>query len=434
LSFEHAAPIVLVASPDWLTRAEPLTRELEATHSGTAILVPPDELSALLTRQPQVAGVVLLGAHELAVAAQRTGRPVVLISPSPPTSKVDGWFPDTPAAEVIKAFFDVRALASGAPIGHRPRRKSDTIVGNSPAINALLHTCSRLAPSAMTVLVTGETGAGKELVARALHYSGPRSARPFVAINCAAIPEGMVEAELFGHARGAFTGAATARAGAFEAAEGGTLFLDEIGELPLTIQPKLLRVLDSGEITRLGTNTPIATSARVVLATNRDLELEAREGRFREDLYYRVGVHTVCVPPLRDRPDDIPLIVKHQLSIIAERERTPVPRLTAAAVAKLYSYSWPGNVRELIGTIERIVLSGGQVIDAEDIVLSKAARGVSGGGAIVPYREAKAEFERVYFERLMRATGGNVTLASTLAKKTRKEIYDGLKRTGLREQ
>ncbi len=433
MSFQQAAPILLVTTPAWTPRSEPLARELEAAHGCAIIEARPEEALSAFAREPHWSGVVLLG-EVSALTPQLGGRdaPVVQISAEPPASKVDGWFPELPEVKVLTTFFSARAPARPAVIGHRPRRKTDTIVGNSSPIHELLHACSRLAPSSLTVLVTGETGSGKELVARALHYSGPRAARPFVAVNCAAIPDTMVESELFGHARGAFTGAVTARAGAFESAEGGTLFLDEIGELPLATQPKLLRVLDSGELTRLGTNTPVASTARVVVATNRDLEVEAREGRFREDLYYRVGVHTLRVPPLRERPDDIPSIVKHHLSVIAERERTSVPRLTAAAVAKLVAYGWPGNVRELIGTVERAVLSAqDQVIDADDIVLPKNGSGAK--AAILSYREAKAEFERNYYEKLMRATNGNVTLASTLAKKTRKEIYDGLKRTGLRE-
>jgi DNA-binding NtrC family response regulator len=307
------------------------------------------------------------------------------------------------------------------------RRKSDMIIGASAAVAQLLGMLDRLAPSSAPVLITGESGTGKELVARALHYSGPRANSAFIALNCAAIPETLFEAELFGYQRGAFTGAVTPRPGAFEAADKGTLCLDEIGELPLSMQVKLLRVLEAGEVTRLGSNTSRKVDARVVAATNRNLQDEAKAGRFREDLFYRLSVYPVHIPPLRDRPEDIAPLVVHWLEEIARRERRATPRLTHAGLEKLLSYRWPGNVRELVNTLERAVLLADlATIDAQHVVLPTNSLPL-----ITSYKEAKEHFERQYFTQLMSAAGGNVSLAAKLSIKTRKEVYDALRRLGM---
>src|SRR6185295_1107343 len=213
------------------------------------------------------------------------------------------------------------------------RRKSDMIIGRSPGIMRVLEALERISASAAAVSITGESGTGKELVARALHYSSPRATAPFIALNCAAIPEQLFEAELFGYVRGAFTGAVATRIGAFEGAHNGTLFLDEIGELPLSLQPKLLRVLERGDVTKLGSNEPRHVSVRVVTATNRELDEEVKANRFRQDLFYRLNVFTVAIPPLRTRTEDVAPLVSHYLSIIAAREqRTSIPRLSPDAL------------------------------------------------------------------------------------------------------
>jgi two-component system, NtrC family, response regulator GlrR len=308
------------------------------------------------------------------------------------------------------------------------RRKTDMIIGNSPAIEQLLRALDRIASSTGSVLVSGESGTGKELVARALHFSGPRAREPFMAINCAAIPETLFEAELFGYQRGAFTGATTSRAGAFESADKGTLFLDEIGELPLSLQVKLLRVLETGQVTRLGSNESRSVSVRVVSATNRELEEEIANGRFREDLYYRLRVFPVHVPPLRSRAEDITPIAHHHLALIAAREKRPVPRLTPAALEKLICHPWQGNVRELINTLERAFILGNP-IDEHHLELTGGRPAAK--PSLTSYRTAKQLFEEDYFDQLMRVTAGNVTFAAKVSKKTRKEIYDALKRVGL---
>jgi two-component system response regulator GlrR len=310
------------------------------------------------------------------------------------------------------------------------------IIGNSVAIRRVLDALRRFASSPTTVTITGASGTGKELVANALHYSSPRASAPFIALNCAAIPESLFEAELFGYVRGAFTGAVSARVGAFEAAHNGTLFLDEIGEIPRTLQPKLLRVLERGEITRLGSNETRRVAVRVVTATNRNLEEEVRAGNFREDLYYRLRVCHVHVPPLRERLEDVGPLVAHHLSIIAAREkRATQPRLSSDALEKLLAYRWPGNVRELVNVLEAaVLLAPADVLEAAHLHFMgslASGAGAPDDGPTLAYREAKARFDADYYERLLRAAHGNVSLAAKLAQKTRKEVYDALRRAGV---
>lgn len=368
--------------------------------------------------------------------------PLVVIGSEPVgLMGVTCWLPSLPDPVVLRTL--VTSLVSAGPAtswkngpkSEEPeprrssppswRRKTDLILGDSRATRLLLHELDRLASSAQLALITGESGTGKELVARALHSCGPRASEPFVALNCAALPEQLVEAELFGYQRGAFTGAVTSRGGAFEAAQKGTLFLDEIGEISKAVQAKLLRVLETNVTTRLGSTEARPFLGRVVAATNRDLEMEVSEGRYREDLYYRLHVFPVQIAPLRERPEDIPPIAAHHISLIAEREKRRTPRLTPGALERLLAHSWPGNVRELVHVLSRAVLvAPGTTIEPEHIVL----RGSREQGAISRYRDAKQRFERDYYAQLMKAAGGNVTLAARLADKTRKEVYDAMKR------
>ena len=236
------------------------------------------------------------------------------------------------------------------------------VVGVSAGLREVTELAARVAPFPSTVLLTGESGSGKEAIARAIHRASPRAAQPFVAVNCGAIPENLLESELFGHEKGAFTGADRARAGLFEEAEGGTLFLDEIGELSLPLQVKLLRVLQERAVRRVGGSGERAIDVRVLAATARDLVAEVREGRFREDLYYRINVVQIHVPPLRTRPEDIPLLAEHFLRRHSTRLGLPTPALPRELVPVLAAYSWPGNVRELENVVERaLILSGGRV-------------------------------------------------------------------------
>jgi two-component system response regulator AtoC len=230
------------------------------------------------------------------------------------------------------------------------------IITRSKLMQDLLGIVKRVAPFKTTVLITGESGTGKELVARALHDNGDRSDRAFVAVNCGAIPEHLLESELFGHKKGAFTDAVTSRKGLFEEADGGTLFLDEVGELPLQVQVKLLRVLQEGKIRRVGESVPVSVDVRIVAATVRDLKAAVQEKRFREDLFYRLNVMPIELPPLRARTEDIPLLIEHFLNIHRRDDRTSLSSVRRDAMADLLEYRWPGNVRELQNVVERIVI------------------------------------------------------------------------------
>ncbi|HEX7336818.1 MAG TPA: sigma-54 dependent transcriptional regulator [Gemmatimonadales bacterium] len=244
-----------------------------------------------------------------------------------------------------------------------------SMIGDSPAIRRLRESIARVAPIPSPVLVMGESGSGKELVARDLHRYGPGPSGPFIAINSAALPENLVESELFGHERGAFTGASATRKGAFEAAERGTLFLDEIGEMPLAVQAKLLRVLEERQVTRLGGHRSIPVEARVVAATNRDLEAEVAAGRFRQDLYFRLGVHVLRVPPLRDRLSDVPELASGFVAAISERFRIRPKKLSSDALDLLMGYDWSrNNVRELRNVVERMIIAAdGDILRAEHV-------------------------------------------------------------------
>jgi len=241
------------------------------------------------------------------------------------------------------------------------------LVGRSKAIGEVLEVVHRVAPTNATVLVRGESGVGKELIARALHFLSPRAEKPFVTVNCAAIPENLLEAELFGYEKGAFTGAYASKKGKFELANGGTLFLDEIGDLPLPLQAKLLRALQEKEIERLGGSKPVKVDVRIVAATNRDLEKLVREGKFREDLYYRLSVIPVFVPPLRERKEDVPVLVKHFLDQLSKEYGKEV-KVSHRVMEAFMRYSWPGNVRELRNVLERmVILDRDGILDEEDL-------------------------------------------------------------------
>jgi len=273
------------------------------------------------------------------------------------------------------------------------------LAGSSPVMRKLRETIARVAPIPSPVLIVGESGSGKEVVAREVHRSsGAKGA--FLAINCAALPHDLVESELFGHERGAFTGAVTLRKGAFESAGGGTLFLDEIGELPLAAQAKLLRVLEQRQVTRVGGTRTIAVDARVVAATNRDLEAEIAAGRFRQDLYYRINVHLLAVPPLRDRLSDVPELAQLLVAEICDRFRVRPRTLSAAALEGLMAYDWRrNNVRELRNTLERMLIaSERETLDAADLPADigdeGAAQRLSTGAEPRSFQELKAEAER----------------------------------------
>lgn len=306
------------------------------------------------------------------------------------------------------------------------------LVGDSPPMQQVYKLIGQFALSDATVLVRGESGTGKELVVDAIHQHSARSMGPLVKINCASIPETLLESELFGHERGAFTHALFRRIGRFEEANGGSLFLDEVGDLPAALQSKLLRALQERTIERLGSNKPIRVDIRLIAATAKDLEKEVAEGRFREDLYYRLNVLTIHLPPLRERKQDIPLLVTHFLNRAGRRMS-----LTPDAMQALCAHDWPGNVRELENVVERaIALAHGGVIGLEQIHFGPApAAGRSSWTELVPedakLDEAVATLERAMIERALRLSGGNKTKAAEILGIHRRFLYEKLRRYGL---
>ena len=249
----------------------------------------------------------------------------------------------------------------------------EEIVGRSPALLQSLEKVSRVAKTDATVLITGETGTGKELIARAIHSASHRHDKPLIKVNCAALPAGLVESELLGHEKGAFSGAISRRVGRFELANGGTIFLDEVGEVPLDVQVKLLRVLQEREFERVGGTHPIKVDVRVIAATNRDLVKSIREGKFRKDLYYRLNVFPISLPPLRDRAGDVPIIVQFLVARFAARVGVRIESVERATMERLDRYSWPGNVRELENVLERaVILSNGPTLEIEPEVFASA--------------------------------------------------------------
>jgi two-component system response regulator HydG len=302
------------------------------------------------------------------------------------------------------------------------RRRS--IVGNSLPWRRMMDVVMQAAPSSATVLIQGESGTGKELLARAIHDHSQRQSGPFVPVNCAAIPETIMEAELFGYERGAFTGAVARRDGRFSLAHGGTLFLDEVGEISPQVQVKLLRVLQEGEFERLGGRTQ-KVDIRLCAATNKDLAVEVQEGRFREDLFYRLNVITVYVPPLRERSDDVPLLADFFLRRYADKNAKEVSNFTRAAMDRLVGYHWPGNVRELENVVERaVVLTKDRVIDEEVLPRGLFESGAAGGQSInVAVGTPLEEVERRLIFETLRRTKGDKRLAAQLLGIATRTIY-----------
>ena len=292
----------------------------------------------------------------------------------------------------------------------RAHRRLSGVIGTSPAFERVLRLVEKVAPTESTVLLTGETGTGKEVIADAIHELSPRAERPLIKVHCAAIPATLLEAQLFGHVRGAFTGAVRDRTGFFGEASGGTLFLDEVGEIPLELQSRLLRVLQTGEVQRIGESRPRRVDVRIVAATHRDLELEVREGRFREDLFYRLHVIPIEIPPLRRRGDDVVLLARHFFARERERQhREDLRGIADDALAALRAWDWPGNVRELENVIERAVaLSDGPSITAEDLPDRLRAAAASGRGAVeITPDMTLREAERVLILAALERAGGN---------------------------
>ena len=317
-------------------------------------------------------------------------------------------------------------------LGDRFDRRN--LIARSAVMERLLETVAQVAPSEATVLITGESGTGKEMIAGAIHFNSFRKDGPFVKINCAAIAETLLESELFGHEKGAFTGADRRKEGKFRQAEGGTIFLDEVSEMSFAMQVKLLRVLQEREVVRVGGDEVIRIDVRVIAATNRDLLSEVAAGRFREDLFYRINVVTLHLPPLRERPEDIPLIAQHYLALFAERNRKEIRGFSPQAMDRLLRHPWPGNVRELMNAVERgVVLSRSEYLGEEEFVLAPSGKipvsdfppeSVAGGGPL-------EEVEKATILKTLEAVGGNMSEAARRLGITRRTLHLKLRKYGM---
>lgn len=351
---------------------------------------------------------------ELAVEAMRLGAFDFITKP---------FVPEVVKAVVRRGCERAALLRENARLKDEVSRLSisDEIIGQSAAIRTLKENISRVAPTGASVLITGETGTGKELVARAIHKGSKRSQHPFVAVNCASFQESLLESELFGHERGAFTGADRARQGLFEAAHRGTLFLDEAGEMSLPLQAKLLRVLMNGEILRVGTTTPRKVDVRVIAATHRDLLQMVKEGTFREDLFYRLAVVPLAIAPLRERPEDLPILIEYISRQVTLELKTPPRSFSPAALEKLIRYNFPGNIRELRNLIERAyILAKGNEISSSDLLLLSPERS---DGASEPAQQD-------FFDSWLNSLPQNVNLRETLETTERELILRALRDSG----
>ncbi|MFN8812847.1 MAG: sigma-54-dependent transcriptional regulator [Acidobacteriota bacterium] len=307
------------------------------------------------------------------------------------------------------------------------------LIGHSAGMREVFRLIEKVAPSRATVLLCGESGVGKDMVARAIHYHSPRRTQPLVKINCGALPENLMESELFGYEKGAFTGATVAKPGKFEQADQGTVFLDEIGDVPLPVQVKLLRVLQEREFERLGSNRTRKQDVRVVAATNVDLRAALEGGRFREDLYYRLNVMPINIPPLRERLEDVPALAGHFLERFGEGRY----RFSVAALEKLLGHRWPGNVRELENVIERsVLLASGELLGAEDIRLEMGPRGRAGGGEglFLPAGMTLDEYEQSILREALKRASGNKSQAARLLGITRNALRYRLSQMGLEDK
>jgi DNA-binding NtrC family response regulator len=386
-------------------------------------------LLALIRRQNAQVPVVVMTAYgsiETAVECMKAGATDFLLKP----------FSLDHLMQVVHKALEVRALRDEnrqlkEELGRR--YEYDNIIGRSEPMQEIFATIERVAPTRATVLLAGESGVGKDLIARAIHFHSPRRDRPLVKINCTAIPENLMESELFGYEKGAFTGAVTSKPGKFEQADTGTVFLDEIGDVPGPIQVKLLRILQEREFERLGSNVTRHTDVRIIAATNQDLRAALEQGTFREDLYYRLNVVPLNIPPLRERKQDIPFLANHFIRKLAADSGSAVESITDAAMERLMAYHWPGNVRELENVIERsLVLCRGSQLDAGDVRLESAPRPRSQNGQhFLPEGLTLDQYEQELIREALRRADGNKSHAARLLGLTRNALRYRLTQMGL---
>jgi DNA-binding NtrC family response regulator len=387
---------------------------------------------SLIRRQNAQVPVVIMTAYgsvETAVEAMKNGATDFLLKP----------FSLDHLMQVVAKALEMRALRDEnrklkEELGRR--YEYDNIIGRSEAMQEIFATIERVAPTRATVLLAGESGVGKDLIARAIHFHSPRRDRPLVKINCSAIPENLMESELFGYEKGAFTGAAAAKPGKFEQADTGTVMLDEIGDVPPAIQVKLLRILQEREFERLGSNVTRHIDVRVIAATNQDLRAALEQGTFREDLYYRLNVVPLNIPPLRERKQDIAFLANHFLQKLAPDSGRPVESISDAAMEKLVGYHWPGNVRELENVIERaLILARGNQLEADDIKLEMAPRARPSGDTnqhhFLPDGMTLDQYEQELIREALRRADGNKSQAARLLGLTRNALRYRLTQMGL---
>jgi nitrogen regulation protein NR(I) len=404
-----------------------------------------DALAKIKQLQPALPVIVMTGQSTTNTAIEATKRGAFDYQLKP-------FEPSEMLATIAKALEAARLMKGRVALDPKTVEPSaDAIVGSSPAMQQLYKAIGRVAPTDATVLIRGESGTGKELVARAIYEHSLRGQQPLMVVNCAAIPETLLESELFGYERGAFTGAAARRIGKFEQAHGGTIFLDEIGDIPLSVQAKILRVLQEQTFQRLGGNETIQTDVRVLCATNRDLERAIASGGFREDLYHRLNVVTIQLPPLRERRDDIPRLVDYFLSRCARAAGIEKPPLAPDALESLTQYSWPGNVRELEHLIQRLMIfSGGYTIQLDDLPWAQSSRTPSGpteetyrqlvrayldaSSSDRAYVEFVERFERLLIVEALRRSGGNQTRAAQLLGLPRPTLHAKMQKFGLHDR
>nr|WP_189327952.1 two-component system response regulator GlrR [Pantoea vagans] len=377
-------------------------------------------------RMDEMDGLALFGE----IQKRHTGLPVIILTahgsiPDAVSATQQGVFSFLTKPVDKDALYKAidEALAQQAPVSDD--RWREAIVTRSPLMLRLLEQAHMVAQSDVSVLINGQSGTGKEMLAQAIHAASPRNGKPFVAINCGALPEQLLESELFGHAKGAFTGAVSARDGLFKTAGGGTLFLDEIGDMPQPLQVKLLRVLQERKVRPLGSDHDIEIDVRIISATHRDLPKAMEKKEFREDLFYRLNVVNLRIPALHQRTEDIPLLANHLLRQAAERHKPQIRSFSVDAMKRLMAASWPGNVRQLVNVIEQCVaLSSSPVIS--DALVEQALSGEN--SALPTFAEARNQFELNYLRKLLQMTKGNVTNAARLAGRNRTEFYKLLSR------
>ena len=413
----EAADVELRSAPD-VGALAPL-----ADACAVLVVMPSEEQDApewvAAVRAAGARSVAVVGAaaeHRLAVAALRSGADEYFALPVD-LGALRGWVLERAAA--------ARARADAAELAAAERERFDfsRVIGESAGLKEALRTASRIIPrGAATVLLMGETGTGKEVLAHAIHHNGPRSAGAFVEVNCTALPANLLEAELFGYEKGAFTDARAAKPGLFEAAHGGTLFLDEIGDLPIELQAKLLRALEEKQVRRLGSLRTVQVDVRIIAATHVDLEAAVRAGRFREDLYFRLSVVPIRLPPLRERGSDVLLLAERFLAGFAEEYDVPVPALTEEIRRAFLAYAWPGNVRELRNALERAVLLGDGSLRLEDLFRSSAGTPAASADAL-PFPASLAEIERAAARRMVARLEGNKSAAADVLGISRTRLY-----------